>query len=68
MAFWIIYHRRAKKGHAIDELVLIKLFSSNYASDLMSPEVKISEENESPMLLLVSTTGLNVLPPSLLAL
>jgi hypothetical protein len=32
--FWIICHRRAIKGHVIDELILIKLFSSNYARDL----------------------------------
>jgi len=33
--FWIICHRKAKKGHAIDELVIIKLFGSNYARDLI---------------------------------
>jgi len=36
MVFWIICHRKAKKGHAIDELVIIKLFGSNYARDLFS--------------------------------
>jgi len=36
MVFWIICHRKAKKGHAIDELVIIKLFGSNYARDLMT--------------------------------
>jgi hypothetical protein len=35
VAFWIIDHRKTKKGHAIDELLLIKLFNSNYARDLL---------------------------------
>jgi hypothetical protein len=35
MVFWIICHRKAKKGHAIEELMIIKLFGSNYARDLL---------------------------------
>ena len=35
MAFWIIGHRKAKKGHAIENYTLIKLFSTNYARDLI---------------------------------
>jgi hypothetical protein len=27
---------KAKKGHAIDELVIIKLFANNYARDLLT--------------------------------
>ena len=34
MAFWIIFHTKANKGHAIDELMPIKLFNSNYTRGL----------------------------------
>ena len=41
VVFWIIDHRKAKKGHAIDELVLIKLFSSSNYEDLFIMRNKI---------------------------
>jgi hypothetical protein len=30
LVFWIIYCMRAKKGHEIDGMMIIKLFSDNY--------------------------------------
>jgi len=35
MVFWITCHTRAKKGQGINELMVIKLFSGNYARDLL---------------------------------
>ena len=34
MVFWITYHRKAKSGHFIEEMAVIKLFRRNYARDL----------------------------------
>ena len=46
MVFWITYHMKAKKEQIDEELMIIKLFPSNYARDLRCIELLFMTENK----------------------